>query len=523
MRAATLVLMVAAACSDPNADPVVEGDLAWEPCPLFAEGKDHPKAQCTTTRAPLWWDDPEGPTIELFAQRRITGDASRVLWMLPGGPGQSGAVFETYVKDLADELPDTDLYVFEHRGVGRSTRLGCPAQEADGSEEGIDVSASEWPDCLDAVLDEWGEDLAAFSSAAAADDLAAWIERTAAGREVFVYGGSYGTTLAHRFLQRHPDLADGVVLDSLALDVDHRVYDVEFDAVARGVLDLCAEDERCAEALAPEPEVAAAEAVAFADGGGCPAIDGRKLREGAAAFAADASLRGFAPSLFHRAGRCAEDDQEELERLIGLFEDREPHYTERMESPVLFANIELSEQWPEPWPTLEEVEEADRGTLFSFGLGLAQRPLLDLWPRYPFDPAAGAALAETDVPMLMLHGGLDPLTPLERTEAARAHFTGPGRHFVEFPEGTHILLGSTPSKGGDCATRLLAAFLDDPLAEPDVSCVDRIDPVDFDGQPLTSCLLFGDCSRYGNGCGGRGQAVLPGLLLGLVLRRRSRA
>jgi pimeloyl-ACP methyl ester carboxylesterase len=403
--------------------------------------------------------------------------------------------------------------------VGRSTRLGCPVQEDPTSEEGVDVSGAEWPACLEAVQAEWGADLAAFTSAAAADDLAEWIRLTAADRPAFVYGGSYGTTLGHRFLQRHPDLADGVILDSLAIDVDHRVYDAEFDAVGRELLALCADDERCNEALEQDP-VATAEAArdSVADGQ-CAAVDAETLRKGAGAFLADSTLRGFAPALFARSGRCNAEDQADIERLISLFLDRAPHYTETLYSPVLFRNIELSEQWPEPWPTLEELETTDRDALFSFGLGPSGRPLLDIWPRYPWDPEVDGALAVTETPVLLLQGGLDPQTPPHRAEAARAHFTGPGQHFVDFPFGTHILLGSTPGRGGDCATRLLADFLDDPLEAPDTSCVDTVKAVDFDGQPLTSALLMGGCSRYGAGCGGR-KALPLVLLLPLVFAVR---
>lgn len=512
-------------CADPNRRPQGDGPIAWEPCALRHDGKGQP-TQCATTGMPLVWDDPDGPSIELFAQRHLRrGGASRVLWMLAGGPGQTGAVYESYVKDLARSLPDTDLYVFEHRGVGRSTRLGCPEQEHPDSDEGVDISSDEWPACLDAVQAEWGEDLAAFSSAAAADDLAAWIRQTSDGREVFVYGGSYGTTLAHRFLQRHPDLADGVILDSLALDVDHRVYDAEYDAIGRELLARCAEDARCAEALGDDPVQTARDALAAVTESPCGRVDASTLRRGAGAFLADSSLRGFAPALFARALRCDENDARDLDQLVSLFVDRAPHYTETLGSPVLFRNIELSEQWPEPWPTQAELDAQDAAALFSVGLGPSSRPLLDLWPRYAWDPETDDALAITDTPLLMLQGGLDPQTPPDRARAAREHFTGPGQHFVLFPEGAHILLGSTAGRGGDCATRLLEAFLDDPYAAPDTACVDTVKPISFTGQPLSSAVLIGGCSRYGGGCGGRsalpGALLIPVLFVGLRRRRRA--
>lgn len=516
------VPLALAACSNANRGSVVQGGVGWERCPLQVDGKG-PPTQCATVDVPLWPDEPDGPTIELFAQRHLArGGGDRVLWLLPGGPGQTGAVYESFVEDLDHALPHTDLYLFEHRGVGRSTRLGCPDQEDPASDGGIDVTGDEWPECLDRVLGDWGDDLAAFSSVNAAADLRGWIELTAAGRPTFVYGGSYGTTLAHRFLQRHDDQVDGVILDSIAIDVDHRVYDAEMDAVGRDLLALCADDERCGEELGPDPVRTARDAVTSVEGRPCGAIDADTLRAGAAAFLADTSLRGFAPSLFSRALRCGDEDRADLERLVGLFVDRPPHYTEELYSPVLFRNIELSEQWPEPWPTLEQLQETHEEAVFSFGVGPSSRPLLDLWPRYPWDRAVDDAFAQTDVPLLLLQGGLDPQTPPHRADAVRQAFDGPGQHFVTFPEGSHVLVGSTPGKGGDCATKLVASFLDDPGAEPDGSCVDTVDPIDFTGQPFTSTLLMGGCSRYGKGCrGGSGSLILV-LPLAWGARRRPR-
>lgn len=518
-----LLWLAAAACSDPNRNPVVDGGVRWATCALQVDGKG-PPTQCATIDLPLWPDEPDGPTIELFAQRHLAdGGGDRVLWMLPGGPGQTGAVYESFVKDFDRALPHTDLYLFEHRGVGRSTRLGCPDQEAPQSDEGIEVSGDEWPACLDAVVDEWGDDLAAFSSTNAAHDLAAWIELTAGDRPTFVYGGSYGTTLGHRFLQHHDDLVDGVILDSIAIDVDHRVYDAEMDAVGRDLLALCARDERCGEELGPDPVRTAREAVAALERRPCGTVDADTLRAGAGAFLADASLRGFVPSLFSRALRCGPEDRDDLERLVSLFVDRPAHYTEELYSPVLFRNIELSEQWPEPWPTLEALQEAHDDAAFSFGVGPASRPLLDLWPRYPWDRDVDDALAVTSVPLLLLQGGLDPQTPPHRTDAVREAFDGPGQHFVRFPEGGHVLVGSTPGTGGDCALRLVAGFLDDPSAAPDTSCVGTIEAVDFTGQPFTSTILMGGCSRYGKGCAGGSGGLVLVLPIAWGARRRRQA
>lgn len=515
-----LLLAVSASCHDPNADPADDGGIDWQTCPLYVEGKDKPLAQCATVAVPLRHDAPDGDTVELFVQRRLGDGATRQVWMLAGGPGQPGSVFEGYIDDLSRADPATDWYTLDHRGVGRSTRLSCPDAEDPDSADGIDVAADEWPGCLAALEAEWGEDLAAFSSTEAARDLEALITRTEAG-DVFVYGGSYGTTLAHRFLQRFPDRVDGVVLDSVAIDVDHRVYDAEYDAVGREFMAFCAADKVCAEALGDDPYTQAKEVLAAMADGHCPdvAVDADGLREAAGAFLPDVSMRGFIPALFARVDRCTDDDVEELNRLVALFTDRPDHYIELQTSPALFANIELSEQWPEPWPDPAALEGVVAEAVFSFGLGPRQRPLLDVWPRYA---APDAALAVTDTPMLILQGGLDPQTPLARTLALADHFDGAAQHLVVFPTGGHLLLGASAGRGGDCATALMLDFLDDPTAPPEASCAETAAEPKFRGQGLTSQLLFTDWSRYGGcGCdGGGGGAGWAAAGLLVALRRR---
>jgi pimeloyl-ACP methyl ester carboxylesterase len=519
-----LALGVLTACSDPN-DDVPDG---WEACPLSVDKEGRRPAQCATIDVPLDWDDPEGPTIEVYAKRRLgQADArDKQVWMLAGGPGQPASVYDFFVPDLEDLDPTVDWYLMDHRGVGHSTRLGCAAED-DDSDGGLDITDAEWPDCLAEVQAGWGDGLQHFTTTAAARDLEAWMTHADADQDVFVYGGSYGTTLAHRFLQVFPDRVDGVVLDSVAVDVDHRVYDAEFDGVGGAFLDdLCAADEACSDHLGSTPSSRARDIVRAVDEGHCSeAIDGDTLRNGLAAFLPDASLRGFVPALLWRAERCDEEDRADLERLISLFTDREPHYTEREHSDVLFANIELSEQWPEPWPTLEEVEQDYADAVFSFGIGPAQRPLLDIWPRYS-DPLTGQ-IAVTDTPILVLQGGMDPQTPPWRTEPLAEAWDGPGQHYVAFPEGGHILVGSTRAGGEDCASRLVLDFFADPGTAPDDSCVADVEPVRFEGEILKSKLLLGAWDRYDDpGCGcasGRSPGWLALLVLAPVIGRRRRA
>ena len=114
-----------------EAGPTTE-PVAWTPCPLHSEGTGT-TVECATIKAPLDAAAPNGPTIDVFVKRyRPAGGKSlRALWMLQGGPGGSGYPFEGISESIATKFPDVDFYIPDHRGTGRSTRLGCPTQEAE--------------------------------------------------------------------------------------------------------------------------------------------------------------------------------------------------------------------------------------------------------------------------------------------------------------------------------------------------------------------------------------------------------
>lgn len=60
-------------------------------------------AECVVTDAPLSWDAPQGPGIDLFVKRVLAASqpARAQLWLLYGGPGGSGVAFEGIAEYLA--------------------------------------------------------------------------------------------------------------------------------------------------------------------------------------------------------------------------------------------------------------------------------------------------------------------------------------------------------------------------------------------------------------------------------------
>ena len=111
--------------------------------------------------------------LRLVKRYRQRSSPRGQLWLLNGGPGGSGADFEAVWYLFVAMAPDLELYFIDHRGTGRSARLGCPGAEATWSEGSETIVDEEWSECRDEVSDTWGDGLNGFSTTAAARDLGA--------------------------------------------------------------------------------------------------------------------------------------------------------------------------------------------------------------------------------------------------------------------------------------------------------------------------------------------------------------
>ncbi|MCA1784241.1 MAG: alpha/beta hydrolase, partial [Intrasporangiaceae bacterium] len=94
-----------------------------------------------------------------------------------------------------------------------------------------------------------------------------------------------------------------------------------------------------------------------------------------------------------------------------------------------------------------------------------------------YDPAE--IILDTEVPTLIVTGGLDHVTPPELGE--QVHDALPASHLIEVDDAVHAPLEAL-SLPGPCGQNLVTDFLDDPDSTPDAECA-----ADFEmqlGTPL---------------------------------------
>ena len=219
-------------------------------------------AECATIMAPLDYEDPSGPTIDL-AMTRIpaTGSALGSLFVNPGGPGVSAV---DYAKSAAvivgDDVRDHyDIVGLDPRGVGYGDLVEC-LTDAELDEfaalEGTPDSPSEEQAVIEASLlpgrgcaARSPELLAHVGTVDSARDLD--IARAVVADDVLNYlGKSYGTKLGATYAELFPHrvgrmVLDGVLPASLDLVEVTRDQALGFENAVRDFASSCVEHDDC--------------------------------------------------------------------------------------------------------------------------------------------------------------------------------------------------------------------------------------------------------------------------------------
>jgi pimeloyl-ACP methyl ester carboxylesterase len=392
----------------------------------------------------------KGEELTLFvrkfpAQRVAKGS----VWLVAGGPGESGASFYSLMPALRRSFPDFDIIIPDHRGTGFSSRL-CPAEEAPGSPGGTALAGAEWDSCF-AHLNQDPQLAARFSITNAANDLALLLERARSPQPVYVYGVSYGTQLVLRTLQLRQLKLAGVILDSLvpmqvAPEWDLSRRSAVVDAIGRRVLAQCDAGEHCAAVIGEPVEAAYRRLLARAaqDPSMLADVPGKNLKRffGSLLDVPEAATR--IPFLIKDIG---EGRNIELKRVLALVQAKAAELGDYPQSPPsipLVSIISNSENNLRPGQTGEDVKREEESMLFTSSLpGLLVGTGLPSYPRDMYFGKLPGHVPRT----LILQGALDPKTHYDGalSHVASLRQTGPGPvDVVTVAGGSHFVLWSSP-------------------------------------------------------------------------------
>jgi pimeloyl-ACP methyl ester carboxylesterase len=479
------VLLVSACSGDDSAAPVVTGSvpesalpgaqpaatLTDEPC---NGSPDLPPTKCYFLEVPESRHSGDTKTIKLFvAVITPPGSAPNALplvW-LAGGPGEpASGVLDNPPTFVGTPRP---VVFVDQRGTGRSDpRLDCEARD-----QLVTNGTQAWADRVAAAdaavkvcrqqLVAAGVDLSAFNTAENAADIVDL--RTALGYDKwFVYGVSYGGRLAQQVLEIDGPSTAGVILDSSIPSSPFgpaSLVDLAKDAVAR-LSAACAAEPRC---HANTPDLVATydaavkvmNATPYTTGtapDGSPSIvTGEEVISGAFQAQYNPDLIPLLPGAAKSIADGQTDVIDALARQIYPDDD----LAQGMYGTSLCADDGAS------MTSADHAVLADPGDYGSFVLGWAFTAC-DVWD---VPPVPGGPLKEpvSDVPVLLMEGGLDPVAPPRNADLIKKGLTH--ATVVVFPAGGH---GN--AFRNDCGLSIVEEFLNDPAAQPDTSCVASLPP-----------------------------------------------
>jgi pimeloyl-ACP methyl ester carboxylesterase len=457
--------------------------IEWKKC--AGSAPSGAVSECAVMQSPLDHAVPDGATTPI-AMRRLhhaDGAARGGLWLLEGGPGYAGVQSLPQVaKQLYEAVKDLDVYMVDHRGTGASAPLDCP----DLVYPDPDVDVAKAVDAAESCVSKLGAegiDLTRFTVDAAARDLGRAIDRTRVpGEEVYVFGLSYGTRVALRYLDAFPQQPTGVILDGIleeGFDWSHSIERIE--QKTKALFDACGKDAFCSGKLGADPWQAFLDLHAKLASGHCPTsanLDGAQYATVFASMATDQSQFMLLPAMVYRAMRCDAADQGVLGKAALRLSNVPPT---AIFSAALNRNVLLSELLARPVRSASELSTAlDASPVADYTM-LRLRAQLDVWPLYDPPPFTGA-YASTTAAVLLLAGEFDGRTSTEGAASLAAKLEGANHVSVTFPATNHGVFYSA----GACGRSVINAFLKAPTTPVDTSCTETLH---LDFNPNVS--LFG--------------------------------
>jgi len=420
-------------------------------------------ARCGTLAVPEDRSRPDGRRIEIavavLPANTLTPKPDPLV-ILAGGPGQAATRLGPFAAQLVDVRRDRDIVLVDQRGTGRSSALDCAAWRANEQLAAVlDVDPAPEAVACAKELAARGVDPRQYTTAAFVADLDA--VRAGLGYDrVNLWGGSYGTRAALEYLRRHPQrvrsmVLDGVVPPGMTLTLD--VWPTRA-AAQSAVLAACAASNAC---RAAHPDLGATLAkigerlgtagreVTFTD----PRTgEARTLRLGFDQFLAALQSALYVPELASLLpdviAEAAADDFGPLLAVASFLTGE----VARDVDTALYYSVACADDAARLTP--EHVAAALAGVEAR---ALAERlvALCKLWPHGDAPPDAASPVT-SDVPVLLLSGGLDPVTPPDYA-ATVARTLRNSRQVLARGYG-HIVSAHA------CAPRLIAAFVADPAA-----------------------------------------------------------
>ncbi len=447
--------------------PVAAETLEFAECEIAdTSGKRTMKAHCATLSVPENYAEPNGKKIDLFIAKiksMSKNPETDPFTLLAGGPGQSATESYLMMRGALEKIRKRrDILLVDQRGTGNSNQMQCAPDDEEYADPFVydpEVIKEMTRECLQ----ELPGDPRFYSTSVAVKDLEN--VRQAIGFEQWnLWGGSYGTRVAQHYLRRYPQHTRTVVLDAVAPPPLNLGPDIALESqrAVDQMIERCAEDEVCQKnfpelgkhinelvaRLKERPETISFENFSTGE------IETMEFGEAHLALTIRMLLYSahgvsILPTMLHSA--YAQNNFAPLARRAQLVADDLGNAL----SLGMHNSVVCTEDVP-----FYNVDKIDPDALNKTYMGTAAidslQDMCSLWPEGEMD-ADFKELVESEHPVLVLSGSIDPITP-----PAYAEMILPGLknslHIVNQNQG-HI------QSGVGCMPTVVAKFVDEASVE----------------------------------------------------------
>jgi len=435
---------------------------------------------CGYVSVPLFYSDPEKGQIKIpvaILPAENETPLNEPLFLAQGGPGGVSLDLYPSLMNYSNFERDRDLVMIDQRG----TRYSDPAlvcveddfpEPEDDSEDASDRSYLAGLRTCSARLNADVANLSAYTTQQMAGDTNA--VRQALGYEkISFYGVSYGTHIGLYLMHMFPETLASVILDGVApLPFDYINEDLySDDRVLQQLFVSCESDPACSEAY-PNLEERLTSLLEKADADPIllefkdPASFAKYKKE----FNGHDLLQMILGTFYYSRTYAilpfivqeAEQGNFKYFEYIGGYSNFDRSFSNAVYLSVLCSEHEA---FKVDWKTGKDARqwlrgyEEDNWRWYSEACGAWQ-----------VERNEGRLLASfrSEVPVLLLSGQFDPVTPPEYAEEARVQFTN-DFHIID-PQGSHGVGFSD-----DCTRSIMSAFLANPELEPEHDCLENVD------------------------------------------------
>lgn len=414
---------------------------------------------------------PDGKQIEIHIAKfpsRSPDPERDAFTVIQGGPGMSSIDLFLSMRGIFSGIrAKRDILVIDQRGTGRSNMLSCPQNaEPTDAEFSVELTKQVAKECLEKL----DSDPRYYTTSIAVQDLDA-VREAAGYKQLSIYGVSYGTRVAQHYLRRFPASTRALILDGVA-DVKLNLAGSEIALRSQQAFDSMA--NRCKQ----RPDCNSQ----FGD----IKLTFEALRE---SFKAAPIMVNLPHPV---SGELTEQKLNE-QYLLGLVRLM-PYSTETlallplllseaskgnyvpMAAQVLQSESQFKKDYAyamnnavvctEDIPFLVAADlEGDKETYIGTMMSESMRALCEVWPKGTLD-ADFREPYESDVPVLLMSGETDPITPAENAERSLQMFDN-GLHIVVPAHGHGVV-------GRGCLPKLATTFIDEASIDNlKVDCVAR--------------------------------------------------